>query len=231
MRLAPPDAMLRPGAALLFDIDGTLADTDHWHLVAFNEVFQPFDHHFDRARYTRELQGISNAAIAARFLAGQTAETQRAVIAAKENAFRRLAAAGLAPLPGLMTVLESAARLAIPVAAVTNAPRANADLILRSIGLAERFSVVIIGDELPRGKPDPLPYLEGLKALGADPRHALAFEDSRSGIASASGAGIATIGMLTSLDAEAARDAGAVETAEDFNAPAIGAWVLRRLFA
>ena len=55
-----------PGAALLFDIDGTLTDTDHLHLLAFNEVFAPFGHQFNRARYTRELQGHANISIGAR---------------------------------------------------------------------------------------------------------------------------------------------------------------------
>ena len=45
-----------PGAALLFDIDGTLADTDPLHLEAFNRSFAPFGHSFDRARFVRELQ-------------------------------------------------------------------------------------------------------------------------------------------------------------------------------
>ena len=56
---------LKPGAALLFDIDGTLADTDPLHLQAFNQTFEPYGHHFDKARFSRELQGLANIAIAA----------------------------------------------------------------------------------------------------------------------------------------------------------------------
>ena len=50
----------RNGRALLFDIDGTLADTDALHLQAFNAVFGPYGHRFDRARAARELLGRSN---------------------------------------------------------------------------------------------------------------------------------------------------------------------------
>ncbi len=46
--------------ALLFDIDGTLADTDPLHLAAFNRVLGPHGHSFDHARFGRELQGFSN---------------------------------------------------------------------------------------------------------------------------------------------------------------------------
>jgi len=52
-----------PGKALLFDIDGTLADTDALHLEAFNQILGPRGHTFDHARFTRELQGFSNASI------------------------------------------------------------------------------------------------------------------------------------------------------------------------
>src|ERR1700743_3405138 len=48
------------GRALLFDIDGTLADTDALHLDAFNQVFAPWGQVFDRARYMRDIQGFSN---------------------------------------------------------------------------------------------------------------------------------------------------------------------------
>src|SRR5436305_665388 len=64
------------GKALLFDIDGTLTDTDALHLEAFNAVLGPYGHAFDHARFTKELQGFSNASIAERFLPGKPAERQ-----------------------------------------------------------------------------------------------------------------------------------------------------------
>ena len=62
--------MLGSGRALLFDIDGTLADTDALHLEAFNRILGPRGHSFDHARFSKELQGFSNASISARFLTG-----------------------------------------------------------------------------------------------------------------------------------------------------------------
>ena len=85
------------------------------------------------------------------------------------------------------------------MAAVTNAPRLNAEMMLAGLGIAHRFKALVIGDELHHGKPHPLPYLEGLRPLGAEAERSLAFEDSRSGVQSATAAGIATVGMLTSL--------------------------------
>ncbi len=207
------------GRALLFDIDGTLTDTDALHLEAFNEVLGPHGHAFDHARFTRELQGFSNASISARFLAGQPPERQTIIMAEKEQAFRKLVAGRLQPLPGLMALLALADRANIPMVAVTNAPRLNAEMLLSGLGIADRFKVLVIGDELPHGKPHPMPYLEGLRAVGAAPEGSVAFEDSRSGVQSASSAGIPTIGMRTSLGHSDMVAAGAVLTARAFDDP------------
>jgi beta-phosphoglucomutase-like phosphatase (HAD superfamily) len=83
-------AIPESGKALLFDIDGTLADTDALHLQAFNQVLGPHGHVFDHARYTRELQGFSNASISERFLADEPPARQAAIIGEKEAAFRNL---------------------------------------------------------------------------------------------------------------------------------------------
>jgi phosphoglycolate phosphatase len=194
-----------------------LADTDALHLQAFNQVLGPHGHVFDHARYTRELQGFSNAAISERFLADESPTRQAAIIGEKEAAFRNLVSGQIEPLPGLMTLLALADRARIPMVAVTNAPRLNAEMLLSGLGIMNRFKAIVIGDELAHGKPHPMPYLEGLRAVGAAPDLSLAFEDSRSGIQSASAAGIATIGIRTSLSHGDMVAAGAVMTARAFD--------------
>jgi HAD superfamily hydrolase (TIGR01509 family) len=215
--------------ALLFDIDGTLTDTDALHLDAFNQVFGPYGHIFDHARFSRELQGFSMASIQQRFLAGESPEQQLAVMERKETVFRDLAAAQIRPLPGLMALLDVADRAGVPMAAVTNAPRLNAEMMLAGLGIADRFAVLVIGDELAHGKPHPLPYLEGLRALGADPEASVAFEDSRAGAQAASAAGIATVGIRTSVGHDDLVAAGAVTTAKSFDAPELLGWLAERM--
>ena len=207
------------GKALLFDIDGTLADTDALHLEAFNQVLGPRGQVFDHARFTRELQGFSNASIGARFLAEEPPTRQAAIIGEKEAAFRKLVAGRIQPVPGLMPLLALADRAGIPVVAVTNAPRPNAEMLLSGLGIMHRFKALVIGDELAHGKPHPMPYLEGLRVVNAAPDLSLAFEDSRSGVQSASAAGIATIGIRTSLGHADMLAAGAIMTAKTFDDP------------
>jgi HAD superfamily hydrolase (TIGR01509 family) len=209
----------RPQKALLFDIDGTLADTDALHLEAFNLVFGPRGHIFDHARFARELQGFSNASIGERFLPDQTPERQAAIMGEKEAAFRSLVSGKIRPVPGLMMLLALADRASIPMVAVTNAPRLNAEMLLSGLAIIDRFKAIVIGDELPHGKPHPMPYLEGLRAVNAAAGLSVAFEDSRSGIRSASAAGIATVGIRTSLSHADMLEAGARMTAETFDDP------------
>lgn len=211
----------QPGAALLFDIDGTLADTDHLHLEAFNIVFGPLGQSFDRARFKVELQGFANSAIASRLLPDLPGPRRVEIMQHKEVTFRQLAAAGLEPMPGLLELLDAADAEGLPMAAVTNAPRANAELILDGIGIRHRFRAIVIGDELDHGKPHPLPYLEGLRRLGAAASLTVAFEDSISGVASSTAAGILTIGVLSSLSDRQLIDAGATATASRYDEPAL----------
>lgn len=211
----PPES----GKALLFDIDGTLADTDALHVQAFNHVFGPRGHVFDRERASKELMGFSTASISERFLPDEPPERQAATMAEKETVFRRLVSGKIQPVPGLMTLLARADRAAIPVVAVTNAPRLNAEMLLAGLGIRQRFKAVVIGDELPHGKPHPLPYLEGLRAANAAPDRSVAFEDSRSGIKSACAAGITTIGIRTSLSHADLVEAGSRMTASTFEDP------------
>lgn len=171
------------------------------------------------ARAANELMGFSTASLAERFLPDETLERQSAIMAEKEAVFRRLVSRKVQPMPGLMTLLAWADRAGIPTVAVTNAPRLNAELLLAGLGIMNRFKAIVIGDELAHGKPHPLPYLEGLRAVNAAANLSVAFEDSRSGIASASAAGIATVGIRSSLSHAELAAAGALLTVASFDDP------------
>lgn len=209
------------GRALLFDIDGTLADTDPLHLKAFNQVLGPHGHVFDHARFSRELQGFANVAIGERFLSHEAPDRRALILDEKEEVFRTLVAGQIAPLPGLMALLDRADAAGIPMVAVTNAPRLNAELLLSGLGITHRFKALVIGAELPHGKPHPLPYQEGLRFVGARAEASIAFEDSRTGVQSATAAGIPTIGVRTSLSHADLVAVGAVASAGSFDDPAL----------
>jgi HAD superfamily hydrolase (TIGR01509 family) len=209
--------------ALLFDLDGTLVDTDVHHMAAWNDVLAPMGRAVDHDGYRRNIMGFTNDAILA-WLFGAAAARHAEMPLEKERRFRaRLDR--LEPAAGLTALLAEAARRDWPCAVVTNAPRDNAELMLQGLGLATRFPVLVIGDELPRGKPDPLPYRTAMDRLGVSAAESIAFEDSLSGIRAAAGAGVFTVGMLSALPEQALRAAGASMVVRDFTDPAL----LRRL--
>lgn len=91
----------------------------------------------------------------------------------------RLALQHLDALAGLHRLADWIKRKKIHRAAVTNAPRASAEQIIRSVGLTDFFEYVVIGSECERPKPFPDPYLKGLQHFGVSAKNAFAFEVSR----------------------------------------------------
>jgi beta-phosphoglucomutase len=204
-----------PLKALVFDMDGTLADSDPLHLVAFSDMLAPHGIAMDEDLYRTRISGRTNAAIFSDFFPDASIEEQERLADVKEAAFRRLAG-DLLPLPGLTAVLDWAETRALKIGLVTNAPPENARHMLDVLGIADRFHVKIVGGDVARGKPDPLPYLTALQRLGVRADEALAFEDSLSGVMAAKAAGIRTVGLLTGQTRATLESAGADLVIRDF---------------
>ncbi len=200
---------------LLFDLDGTLAETDSLHLPTWVEALLPHGIEVDEAFYRENISGRANAEIVGNLLPNLSAREGHEIVETKEAGFRERAG-GLEPLPGLLDFLESAKGRGLRTALVTNAPRENVGAVLTALGLEDFFDAVVPAEEVRAAKPDPEPYLTALEKLGSDSDEALAFEDSVSGIQSAVGAGIPTVGIASTQRPEVLRKAGAFLVAKDF---------------
>lgn len=183
--------------AVIFDLDGTLTDSDKVHFQVFQEIFAQKGMALDEAIYRQRISGRQNAALVPDFFPDLLAADAKAFGDAKEATFRLLAKGQLTPLPGLIGFLAQIQRHGLAIAVVTNAPPENATFMLSELGLADTFNPVIMADHLPRGKPDPLPYQTALDQIGIVADEAIAFEDSRTGIRAAVAAGIVTMGIMT----------------------------------
>jgi HAD superfamily hydrolase (TIGR01509 family) len=215
-------------AALLFDLDGTLVDTDHLHHEAINRIFAEHGFQIDRPTYTARVMGQPNHGIAEAFLPHLSPADGAAVLARKEAVYRSLVGP-LTPIAGLVDLLDWAEARGIPCCVVTNAPRVNAELVLGGLGLTERFETLVISDELAEMKPHPLPYLTGLERLGARAARSVAFEDSSSGMRAALGAGLSLVGMATSLPPQSLLQEGAHLAVKDYNDPRLRTFIEDRL--
>jgi HAD superfamily hydrolase (TIGR01509 family) len=211
----------------LFDLDGTLVDSDELHLLAFAEVLQGAGVFVDEAYYRSHIAGRANDLIIAEAFPAASRE-QRITLAARKEALYRDNLAAIRIVPGAREIIRWAKASDMQCVIVTTSPRASVEAVLNSTSLIGFFDLLVVGDEVQRGKPDPLPYSTALLNLGIDPGDAVAFEDSLPGLASATGAGIPTVGMLASLDEHTARLAGAVRTAKDFRDVGLRPWLEKR---
>jgi HAD superfamily hydrolase (TIGR01509 family) len=206
---------------LLFDLDGTLAETDSLHLPTWVEVLRPYGISVDEGLYRERISGRSNAKIVEELLPHLSAEQGRELADAKEASFRERAHE-LEPLPGLLDFLEEVKGRNLSLALVTNAPEENVEAILLALELGCCFDEVVLSDEVGPVKPDPAPYKAALRRLGVTPEEALAFEDSTSGIASSVAAGIPTVGIASTQRAATLEEAGAFMVAQDFTEVRLG---------
>ncbi|MCP1477737.1 HAD superfamily hydrolase (TIGR01509 family) [Pseudomonas chlororaphis] len=215
--------------ALLFDLDGTLTDTDQLHLLALQQLLLEEEGRvFTQQEFAAHVSGQANANMCRYLFPQRSVAEHEAFADRKEVRFRQLSPR-LTPMPGLLRLLDFARERGIGVCVVTNAPRANAEHMLDVLGLGDRFDSVLVAEELPRAKPDPLPYLTGLECLGASAEAGIAFEDSIPGLTAAVGAGVFTVGLATSQSPEALLAAGAHLVVEDFNDPRLWAVIERML--
>ncbi|MEC4804991.1 MAG: HAD-IA family hydrolase [Jaaginema sp. PMC 1079.18] len=201
--------------AILFDLDGTLTNTDPLHFQTWQEALATVDMTIDRAFYDRHISGRVNPEIVKDILPQLPFEAGLAIAADKERRFREMGAK-LQRLAGLAEILAWTAQNELKQAVVTNAPRQNAEFMLEALELQTTFAIVILAEDVVRGKPNPAPYLEALTRLEIAPQNAIAFEDSPSGVKSASNAGIYTIGITSTHDNAKLIESGAAWTIADF---------------
>lgn len=183
-------------AAVLWDMDGTLVDSEKIWDVALAEAAQRLGGELTAAQRA-ELVGSNMAATSRRLLEiaghGVTDEAAGEVADRMRERTAELFSGPLPWRPGAREMLEALRVDGVACALVTSTERALTELALDTIG-REFFAVTVCGDEVDgRNKPDPEPYLRAARLLGVDPAACVAVEDSPVGAASAEGAGCAVL--------------------------------------
>lgn len=193
-------------ACLIFDVDGTLAETEEQHRIAFNDVFaaEGLDWWWDRELY-RRLLGVTGGRERMRYwleLSGRdpAAFDDARLKALHEAKNRRLAeriVAGHCPLrPGVARIITAARAAGLRLAVATTTSRVNIEtLVATAFGRPADavFDTLVTGEDVRAKKPDPEAYLNVLERLSLRPAQCLVFEDSAIGLAAARAAGLATI--------------------------------------
>ena len=197
-------------AALIFDCDGVLADTERdGHLPAFNRTFAEvgLPVRWSEAEYGEKLRigggkermaSLLTPELVAQAGLPEDAEAQRELLAAwharKTAIYTEMVAAGRLPArPGVARVIGEALDAGWRLAVASTSAEASVRAVLEHVAGAERaarFDAVLAGDVVPRKKPAPDVYLLALERLGIGPDQALVIEDSRNGLEAARAAGL-----------------------------------------
>ncbi len=194
--------------ALLWDVDGTLAETERdGHRVAFNRAFEAcgVPWRWDESHYG-DLLRITGGRERLMFDMNQRADApapaERDAIAravhARKNAFyaELVKSAGIPLREGVLALMQQCRERGVRMGIATTTSRSNVDALLR-VHLGERwaewFAVSVCGEDVQRKKPDPEVYVQALRALGIGPLEAVAIEDAPGGVAAARAADIPVV--------------------------------------
>ncbi|WP_433611204.1 HAD family hydrolase [Prescottella agglutinans] len=182
-------------AAVLFDMDGTLVDTERLWWDAVERVAAGLGHRLSSADAPAVLGRPSDyTADHLRRILGPTAPDPDALARDLDDAFAALVADEVVPRPGVLSLLDELSRAEIPTAIVTASPRRVVDLVRETLGV-DRFTTTIAVEDTVRSKPAPDPYLAAAAALGVDPHACVAVEDTPVGVAAAEAAGCAVLAV------------------------------------
>lgn len=181
---------------LIFDFDGTIADSSPLHARAFNEAFAAHEVEVDYDTIAGLTTGAAVDRVADVHGLTLTPAARSLLISDKQARARRMIASELVPIAGSVEFMREA-RQRFLMALCTSASRATIELAIGRLALEGMFDPIVSGDDVVHGKPHPETFLRALAHHGLAASDALVLEDAESGLAAARAAGIDALKMVT----------------------------------
>ncbi|MEM7578060.1 MAG: HAD family phosphatase [Planctomycetota bacterium] len=197
--------------AIVFDFDGVLVDSEPLHYQAFVLIARSLGFELTFEQYVQTYIGFDDRDAFRVMLEVTGREVTDAAVAElcakKQPAFDALAkATGELALPGSVELLDAAQAAGFKVAIASGATRADINLMLGLLDRSDAFEAIVTADDVKRSKPDPASYAQAAVAIGVEPVKCLAIEDTRAGLKSATAAGLRTLAVTTSHEADELTD-------------------------
>lgn len=175
---------------ILWDMDGVIADSYHFHFAAWQETFAKRGIEFTKEVFNK-LFGARNDFIVGTVMGIELPERDaRIIVEEKEENFRRRATGNIKPFPGVIRLLNAIKNGNFKLGLVSSAPKDNIDLVLSEFNLRDTFNCVVSGQEVSESKPSPHIYLTAAKKLEVIPDDCVVIEDSPLGVKAAKNAGM-----------------------------------------
>jgi beta-phosphoglucomutase family hydrolase len=182
--------------AVLWDMDGTLIDSEELHWISWRETLASEGITISREQFLSSF-GQRNDSIIRKWL-GEAATPERIerIGNAKEELYRRLIRRdGISPLPGVAHWVHQLHKQGWLQAVASAAPRANIDAVLEALSAPHVFQGIVSAEDVHRGKPDPEVYLTAAARVGVPPDRCIVVEDAVAGVEGARRAGMKSIGV------------------------------------
>lgn len=196
--------------AVIWDMDGVIADTAPFHFLAWQQVAQDSGKTFTEADFRQSFGKRNTEIIAEKFGSDISAQEVARLSWRKEEIFRRLIGQGIRPFPGVLGLLHSLKAATWKMAVVSSTPIENIELLTNALGIADLFDIVVASRDVSRGKPDPEGFLLAAERLGVEPSSCAVIEDAVAGVMAAKNADMKCIAVTNTHPAEKLAEADIV---------------------
>jgi beta-phosphoglucomutase len=195
--------MAEPAVAVLWDLDGTLADTEQGHFAAWQALCRQFGRELGWEQF-KPTFGLGNSDIL-RMLIGPDLDDEEVerLSERKEALFRAETGGAITGMPGALALVHHLQALGVPQAIASSAPPENITFVLRALDLEGVFAAAVSRWQVARGKPFPDIFLRAAADLGAQPGRCVVLEDAPAGIQAGAALAGRALGGIRRGDLEA----------------------------
>jgi len=193
--------------AVIWDMDGVIADTAPYHFKAWQKIFQKRGVNFTQDDFTHYF-GQRNDTIIRNTLGGQISQSEVDAIAnEKERTYRKFVKQNIKPLPGAIKLIRSLGEHGFKIALASSAPIENIRLVTQGLGIENCFQAIVTGRDVIEGKPSPQGFLLAAQKLGVEPKNCVVIEDAIAGVTASKRAGMHCIAVTNTHPRESLREA------------------------